>query len=177
MAIPTAINGNVYQATGYGPIDTSNPNSVTQDLLVVGMTGSSMATNIAASGPMVIYNHNWIAPVGAIGHTTIGTAAGWMTIQKSNYYHIAYSIAFTGVPSGTSQIQVQQYNSATGAGAGSAIPQSLSTIYGGTGFVDNTYIAYLASGTSLETYVSRQGPAPSGMAISPTGTQLSIRGL
>lgn len=147
------------------------------DFLVCGLTGSSLSTGLAASGPMVLYNQNWHGPAGAIGHTTIGTAAGWITIQKSNYYEVAYSINFTGVPSGTSYIQVQQFNSATGAGGGSAIPQSISMIYGTTGFVDNTYIAYLASGTSLETYVSRQGPLPSGMAISPTGTQLTIRGL
>jgi len=180
LALTNLVNvqGGLYAATGPGNTIVIN---AMPDFGQLGVTGSNLATTSSPSGAMVQWNNNIITPTGSMGHTTVGTAAGWLTIQKSGYYKIHYSINFTGVPSGTSQIVAQQFVGATGGssalgfGSGSAISQSLAIVYGATGYMSNAYVAYLPSGSSIETYIFRVGGAASGFGISPTGTAFTIR--
>ena len=104
--------GGLVGATGPAS-NTTTVNSL-NDFLIVGVTGSSMATTSAASGHMIQWNNTIYGATGSLGATTVGTAAGWITINKSGYYDISYSLSFTGIPSGLNYLSVQNYVSATG---------------------------------------------------------------
>ena len=159
-----------------------NINSL-NDFAILGFTGSNLATGNNASGAMVRWTSEIITPTGgAIGHTTIGTAAAWVTVQKAGWYEIDYSIGFTGVS--VPLLLVQCFLGATGGngrfgfGSGSPITQSVSYGIGGSGFASQSFLAYIPSGSSIETYVSPFSPAVyglSGICFSPTGSKFSIR--
>lgn len=136
----------------------------------------------AAGGGMIQWSQSQYL-LGSIGHTSVGTAAGMFLINKSGYYEIESSINFTGLPSGA-VIQSMQYLNATGAyGGGTPVapsvsyfqlvsPTGSSHIIGG---VDSSYITYIASGASVETFTNYiSGGGGSGIALSPTGTFFTI---
>ena len=69
-------------------------------------------------------------------------------------------------------------NQRFGFGSGEPIPQSVSYSTIPTGFVSQSFLVYIPSGSSMETYIQRVIPVTqgiSGFCISPTGTKLSIR--
>lgn len=168
-----------------GPNNTVAINSL-NDFILVGVAGANMASASNASGGMIQWN-NAIYKQGAIGATTVGTAAGWITIQKSGYFEVNYNLTFTGVPSGT-LLEVTNFLGATGGagqygyGSGTPISQSLTYINapgasGSAAFsTDNYYVVYIPSGSSIETYYRKVGSAiPSGIGISPTGTSFTMK--
>lgn len=168
-----------------GPGNVVNINSI-NDFLSVGITGQGATAASAvqlASGSMIQWNTEK-TKLGTIGHTNIGTAAGILTINKSAYYQVNSRICFTGLPSGV-VIQSQDYIGATGGngrfgfGSGTPISQSLGYITpGAVQVVDvlkNSYVAFIPSGTSIETYVNYiSGGGGSAVYLSPTGTFFDI---
>ena len=172
------IGGGLIAATG--PNNTVTINSL-PDFIQMGLTGANAANAGYASGAMLQWNWNYIAPTGNLGHTTIGTQCGWLTVQKSAYYQISYSLNFTGIPA--AQIMAQQFVSATGGsnqygyGSGSAINQSIGIGFGATCYIDQTYMVYLPSGCSVETYLLKTGVSASGFGLSPTGSAFLMRSI
>ena len=152
------------------------------DLAYMGVTGANLIGTGAASGLMIKWN-NVISPVrGTIGVTTVGTAAGYLTVQNSAWYEIRSKIQFTGLPSGT-VIQTQQFLGATGSfGSGTPVAQSVvfSPVFGASPInystVNQDYLAYIPSGTNISTFCNYiSGGGGSGIAISPTGTFFNLR--
>lgn len=169
--------GGLLGTTGVG--NTVNINSL-NDFAIFGLTGANMSTGLAASGPMVRWNTDIIGATGLIGHTTIGTAAGVVVINKSGWYEVDYSLRFTGiVASGLSQPLTQCFLSATGGfGVGTPIPQSyaLASVASGQGFAAQSFMVYIPASSNIETFVSKfPGGSPSGIAYSPTGSKFSIK--
>jgi hypothetical protein len=170
-----------------GPNNTVVINSIT-DFLQVGITGIGFTGSLQlASGPMVQWNTEKIR-LGTIGHTTVGTAAGYLTINKSAYYHVNSRVNFTGLPSGV-VIQSQEFISATGAfGGGTPISQSVAYTSDGmaTGpstttldaSISKSYTVFIGSGTSIETYMNylRTGGG-SPIFMSQTGTFFEINSI
>jgi hypothetical protein len=174
-----------------GPLGVINVNNM-GDFAQVGVTGLGASGALQlASGAMVQWNvENTKMSKGALGHTTIGTAAGWVTIRNSAFYNINSNINFTGLPSGV-VVNVQQYLGATGAfGSGTPIAQSVSYLQNFAGAsagmiinsVNKNYSVYIPSGTSITTWVqylqvSIAGKAGGGSPVflSPTGTYFEIR--
>ena len=177
-----------------GPNNTVNINSL-PDFLQVGITGVGATAPSAvqlASSAMIQWNTEK-TKIGALGHTTIGTAAGFLTVNKSAYYQVNRNINFTGLPSGV-VIQAQEFLGATGGngrlGFGSGTPIDVSMSYltvaspSGIGSIemcdsiDKSYVVYIPSGTSIETYVNyiRAGGG-SAVYLSPTGTYFDIRSI
>lgn len=174
-----------------GPNNTVNVNSI-PDFAQVGITGLGVSgSNVVASGTTVKWNTE-IARLGTIGHTNVGTAAGIITINKSAYYQINSKMNFTGLPSGV-VVQAQQFISATGAafgaGGGTPIAQSVAYLQPGLGAsgavsagqpnsLDASYIVYIPSGTSIETYVTYlNAGGGSAVYLAPTGTFFDIRNI
>jgi hypothetical protein len=174
-----------------GPNNTVAINSIT-DYLQVGITGIGFTGSLQlASGAMVQWNTE-NTKLGSLGHTTVGTAAGHLTVNKSAYYQINRTINFTGLPSGV-VVQAQEFCGATGGngrfgfGSGTPITQSVSyyqdyssnaNAIGLAASAVKSYIAYLPSGTSIETYVNYiRGGGGSAVMLSPTGTSFDIRNI
>lgn len=178
---------------GPGLIGITGPNRVDikslEDLVIAGITGSVAIASNHASGAMVQWNNNIVAPTGAIGHTTIGTACGWFSVQKEGWYEVDYSLNFTGLglSIGGGALMSQCFIGATGGnsrfgfGSGNPIPQSVDTanIASGIGSLSQSFLTAIPSGSSIEVYISRF-PAHvisgiSGICISPTGTKFSLK--
>jgi hypothetical protein len=166
-----------------GPSNTVNVNSLNDFMQAgLGAAGQYIPSGASVAG-MIQYNQAQYA-LGSIGHTTVGTAAGMFLLNKSGYYAVDSSVNFTGLPSGV-VVQTMQFLNATGAyGGGTPIAPSVSYfqllspagsqhIAGG---VDSSYITYIPSGSSIETFVAYiSGGGGAGMALSPTGTFLSLQ--
>lgn len=154
------------------------------DLAILGITGSNMATGFNASGAMIRWNATILAPTGAIGATTVGTAAGWVTVNKSSYYDVDYAIGFTGLQSPLG-VMVQCFIGATGGnqrfgfGSGQPIPQSVGFISTPSGFISKSFTTFIPSGSSIETYFStfptHSLAGNSGICLNQTGTNFSIK--
>jgi hypothetical protein len=178
-----SLKGSLVGTTGPGNAVTINS---LNDFAILGLTGSIAQNSSYASGAMIQWNREIITPTGgALGHTTIGTAAGWLTVQKEGWYEVDYSIGFTGVS--PQNVIAQCFIGATGGnqrfgfGSGSPIAQSLSYGIGGSSgsfFLSQSFLVSIPSGSSIETYVSPLNILPvgiSGICFSPTGTKFSIR--
>jgi hypothetical protein len=170
--------------------NTININSIS-DYLSVGITGIGFTGSLQlASGCMVKWNTETTNIGLALGHTTVGTAAGIITVNKSAYYEVNRGINFTGLPSGV-VIQIQDFIGATGGngrfgfGSGTPIAKSVSYLDAWTtnasalqlGDSSNkSYVVYIPSGTSIETYINYiRGGGGSAVMMSPTGTTFDIR--
>jgi hypothetical protein len=168
-----------------GPNNTVTVNSIA-NLIQVGVSGIANYSNTGAasgfkgiaSGAMIQWGIERYK-FGQLGHTTIATAAGWITVQNSSYYAVSYSLNFTGLPSGA-VIQAAQYLSATGGGgalgygSGTTIDQSFVIMTPAIGIatvpyannINKSYTVYIPSGTSIETYVSYiRGNGTSGLGL------------
>lgn len=181
------LNGDLVGVTGPGANEVTI--SSFNDYIELGLTGANLAKN--ASGLMVYWNATGLLQFGALSHTNVGTAAGWLVVNKSGYYEVNASYAFTGIASGCTAV-IQQFISATGGnlqggfGSGSPIAKSIaycnvfSTFTGPIQGPDQSYIVYIPSGSSIETYIiMAKGngglTGPTGFALSPTGTNFSLR--
>jgi hypothetical protein len=158
----------------------------------VGVTGLGVSGACQlASGAMVQWNvENTIMNKNSLGHTTIGTAAGWVTTRNSAFYSINSNINFTGLPSGV-VMHVEQRLGATGTNSsGTPIAQSvayLQTFAGASAgmiinSINKSYTVYVPSGVSISTWirylqVSSAGKAGGGSPVflSPTGTYFEVR--
>ena len=172
-----------------GPNNTIAVNSIT-DFIQVGLTGiAGTAPLQMASGAMVQWNKLNISVLGAMGHTNIGTAAGWVLLNKSAYYQVNSKLNFTGLPSGVI-IQSQQFLGATGGlGSGTPISQSLAYLNVGPASgaaninaLNSSYVVYVPSGNNITTWVNylSQGGVPGGgspVFFSPTGSSFDIRNI
>ena len=181
-------------------VGTTGPNNAVNigqlnDYLSVGITGfgaGASSTIQLSSGAMIQWTTEQ-TKIGKFGHTNIGTAAGFITINESGYYQVNRGVNFTGLPSGC-VVQVEEFLGATGGngrfGFGSGTPITKSVSYsnsyisnaGAVHFansVSKSYTVYIPSGTSIETYVSlarRSTGLGGGSAIclSATGTFFDI---
>lgn len=166
-----------------GPNNTVNINPL-NDFIQVGITGIGFTGSFQlASGAMIQWNTQK-AIQGTIGHTTVGTAAGWISVNKSAYYQVNSKINFTGLPSGA-VVQSQQFVGATGGngqggfGSGTPISQSVSyAVQQATSYINSintSYVVYIPSGTSIETYTNYiSGGGGSPIFLSPTGTYFDM---
>jgi hypothetical protein len=179
-----------------GLIGTTGPNnsvniSSNGDIIQAGVTGFGFTGLYVAqvSGAMVKWNRPFITSVtqGALGYTSIGTAAAHISVNRSAYYQVRSKISFTGLPSGAT-VQMQQVLGATGAGAignGTPIAQSVAFYhnYGnvaadiGHATLFNSYDVYIPSGVPIETYLTytRGSGGGSPIVLSPTGTLFEIQ--
>ena len=157
------------------------------DFVQVGITGAGASSSVQlASGAMVQWNTQKGSALGALGHTNIGTAAGWITASKSAYYQVNAKINFTGLPSGV-VVQTQQLLGATGAlSSGTPVSQSVAYLqsFSYTGVaafsqtVDTNYVVYIPSGSSITTHINYiTGGGGSPVFLSPTGTFFDIRSI
>jgi hypothetical protein len=170
--------------------NTVNINSIS-DYLSVGITGIGFTGSLQlSSGCMVQWNTEATKLGLALGHTTVGTAAGIITVNASAYYEVNRGINFTGLPSGV-VIQIQDFIGATGGngrfgfGSGTPIAKSVAYLDAWTtnanalqlGDSSNkSYVVYIGSGTSIETYINYiRGGGGSAVIMSPTGTTFDIR--
>jgi hypothetical protein len=156
------------------------------EFAIYGTTGSNYIASNCASGAMINWNYELITATGtAFSHTTIGTAAGWITMQRGGWYEVDYSLNFTGPATAGGAVMVTCFVGATGGngrfgfGSGTAIPQSVDIGIGISGGLSQSFMAYIPSGASIETWIQRYPShltsGISGIAVSPTGTKFSIR--
>ena len=136
--------------------------------------------------------------VGAMGITTIGTACAFAVIPFANspnnyaYYDVHAAVAFTGIPSGSYTVGMQQWLNATGAyGSGTPVAQSLAYVpvnnsgNSGTtsgisfGQIQTNYTVAIGSGANVSTWLSYMYPGGvgTGISISPTGSRFQLRQL
>jgi hypothetical protein len=178
------LKGSLNATVGPGA-NTVTINSL-DEFAIYGRTGSPARSGGYASGAMVQWNWEMIGATGnLIGHTNIGTAAGWITLSKEGWYEIDYSLNFTGPVQAAGGLMVSCYVGATGGngrfgfGSGQVIPQSVAIGVVPSGWISQSFLAFIPSGSSIETYVQRYPTSLksgiSGLAISPTGTKFSIR--
>ncbi len=150
------------------------------DFGIFGLTGTNLLSG-GASGGMVKWNAEYINPTGvSIGHTTIGTAAGWVTINRTGWYEIDYSVGLTGstmILQSACYIGATGGNGAFGFGSGSPIPQSLAygSITSGSGFLQQSFLVAIPSGSSIETYILKLSANATAPAYAPTGSKFSIK--
>lgn len=119
-----------------------------------------------------------------VRHTTVGSNAGYVFLDNTGTWLIAYSVGVSSMPSGGALIVEQRFDSVGNAGSGTQIAESVarSNQVGAAGNVvapmDKTYLVLVPSGAALQTFVRIQagGVDPSSFhtLIRLTETAMSV---
>ena len=133
-----------------------------------------------ASGWMVKWSTGIVQPTGAIGWTSVGTAAGWITVASAGYYDVQLDVVPTGTPTGAILATALRFGATGGPGGGLNSGSGLSSLVEVGGLMNqsitNGGLVYLPQNASIESYVYPLFPPSlaSGISIAATGTAFSI---
>lgn len=156
----------------------STPDFISCGVTGIGFTGS---LQVPSGSPLIKWNvQNTGIALGTLGSTNVGTAAQYISINKTAYYSIAYNLQFTGIPSGVTT-QSQVLLGATGAPGGTAVANSVAVAYNGfsgaVGNLENAFTVKIPSGTNVSvavSYLPGGGSQGSPVFLSQTGTFLQL---